>query len=80
MSLLHITKQNTLNLQLFTFGYLVKYISKNDVTFYRLPWHCSRDVSRLFTSETVDEPEEKERLDKILPEDPAKYSIHEEQH
>jgi hypothetical protein len=31
--------------------YLAKYISKNDIEFYRLPWHCSRDISRLFTSE-----------------------------
>ena len=26
------------------------YVTKNDIEFYRLPWHCSRDVSRLFTS------------------------------
>lgn len=31
-------------------GYLTKYITKNNIEFYRLPWHCSRDVSRLFTS------------------------------
>lgn len=61
-------------------GYLVKYISKNEISFYRLPWHCSRDVSRLFTSENIDEPEEKEKLDKLLPDDPEKYSIFEDQH
>lgn len=31
-------------------GYLTKYITKNDIEFNRLPWHCSRDVSALFTS------------------------------
>lgn len=38
--------------------YLEKYISKNDIEFYRLLWHCSRDVSRLFTSQNYDESEE----------------------
>lgn len=46
--------------------------------FYRLPWHCSRDVSRLFISENFDEPGEKEELDKLLPDDPEKYIIHED--
>lgn len=31
-------------------AYLTKYITKNDIEFNRLPWHCSRDVSALFTS------------------------------
>lgn len=31
-------------------GYLTKYVTKNEIEFYRLPWHCSRDISRLFTS------------------------------
>lgn len=61
-------------------GYLVKYISKNDIVFYRLPWHCSRDVSRLFISENFDEPGEKEELDKLLPDDPEKYSVYEDEH
>lgn len=30
--------------------YLTKYISKNDTTSKRLPWHCSRDISALFIS------------------------------
>ena len=32
------------------FRYLTKYITKNDPWFYRFPWHCSPDISRLFTS------------------------------
>lgn len=30
--------------------YITKYISKNDEVFERLCWHCSRDISALFTS------------------------------
>lgn len=30
--------------------YLTKYISKNNTTSSRLPWHCSRDISALFIS------------------------------
>lgn len=32
--------------------YLTKYISKNATAFSRLPYHCSRDISELFTAET----------------------------
>jgi hypothetical protein len=24
-------------------GYLIKYVAKNNIEFYRHPWHCSRD-------------------------------------
>jgi len=30
--------------------YITKYITKNDTVFTRLVWHCSRNVSALFTS------------------------------
>ena len=33
--------------------YLTKYISKNNIQSYRLPWHCSRDISALFTKELL---------------------------
>lgn len=59
--------------------YLVKYISKNDIEFYRLPWHCSRDVSRLFTSQNYDESEE-DKLYEHLPEAPENYFIRQEQY
>jgi hypothetical protein len=36
-------------------GYLAKYVTKNEIEFYRFPWHCSRDVSRLFTSVNFEE-------------------------
>lgn len=32
--------------------YLTKYVSKNSVVFFRLPYHSSRDISELFTCET----------------------------
>lgn len=54
-------------------SYLVKYISKNDIEFYRLPWHCSRDVSRLFTSTYFEVPEGENYLD-LLPESMEKYT------
>ena len=31
--------------------YLSKYVSKNDTLSNRLPWHCSRDISALFTTQ-----------------------------
>ncbi|MCE1198369.1 MAG: hypothetical protein LWW85_05320 [Marinilabiliales bacterium] len=61
-------------------GYLVKYISKNEIKFFRLPWHCSRDVSRLFTSENFDDPEDQALLDKHLPNESDKYNIYEDPH
>lgn len=30
--------------------YLTKYVTKNDTSSKRLPWHCSRDISALFVS------------------------------
>jgi hypothetical protein len=48
-------------------GYLSKYITKNDILFYRLPWHCSRDISGLFTSINFEEGEEADRYFKMLP-------------
>ena len=32
--------------------YLTKYVSKNEIQFFRLPYHSSRDISQLFTAET----------------------------
>lgn len=32
--------------------YLTKYISKNTISFYRLPYHSSRDISQLFTAQS----------------------------
>jgi hypothetical protein len=46
-------------------SYLVKYISKNNIEFYRLPWHCSRDVSRLFTSIYFDVPDDDPYFEKL---------------
>ncbi len=32
--------------------YLTKYVSKNSLALHRRPFHCSRDISELFTAET----------------------------
>jgi hypothetical protein len=56
-------------------GYLTKYITKNNIEFYRLPWHCSRNVSKLFTSQHVENENAEKILDK-LPKEIEKYKIH----
>lgn len=33
-------------------GYLTKYVSKNDIVHYKIPYHSSRDISELFTAES----------------------------
>lgn len=38
----------------FAISYLTKYISKSEAVFTHLPFHCSRDVSQLFTSMVED--------------------------
>jgi len=51
--------------------YLTKYVSKNKVEFNHLAWHCSRDISELFTAETFRSANDptfqifKEQIDKI---------------
>jgi hypothetical protein len=56
-------------------SYLTKYVTKNTVEFYRLPWHCSRDVSRLFTSMNFDEPDENGYFDE-LPQSTKEYNFY----
>jgi hypothetical protein len=56
-------------------GYLTKYITKNDIEFTHSPWHCSRDVSRLFTNINFEESESDKYFDQI-PESPEKYNVH----
>ncbi len=60
-------------------GYLTKYITKNNIEFYRLPWHCSRDVSRLFTS-LYFEQEDSEKYREKLPKNKDKYFLHESEY
>ncbi|NVN94884.1 MAG: hypothetical protein HXX18_06335 [Bacteroidetes bacterium] len=55
-------------------SYLAKYISKNDIEFFRLPWHCSRDVSRLFTSINFNKNEE-DKYFNLLPTAIDNYKI-----
>jgi len=56
-------------------GYLTKYITKNGIEFTHLPWHCSRDVSRLFTTINFERTEIDRYFDQI-PESPEKYNIY----
>jgi hypothetical protein len=49
--------------------------TKNDIEFYHLPWHRSRDVSRLFTSINFERPEGEKYIDQ-LPKSPDMYNIH----
>ncbi|MCJ7448964.1 MAG: hypothetical protein MUO72_14865 [Bacteroidales bacterium] len=56
-------------------GYLTKYITKNDIEFRHFPWHCSRDVSRIFTTINFEEYESDKYFDQI-PESPDKYNVH----
>lgn len=53
-------------------AYLTKYITKNDIEFNRLPWHCSRDVSALFTSIIISD-EHIEMYVKYLPDTAENY-------
>ena len=46
-------------------SYLTKYVTKNDTTMNRLPWHCSRDVSALFTSQRFGEDEYIELIEHV---------------
>lgn len=49
-------------------SYLTKYVSKNDILFFRLPYHSSRDISELFTCESFrneNDPELQYILDAI---------------
>jgi hypothetical protein len=56
-------------------GYLTKYITKNDIEFTHLPWHCSRDVSRMFTTINFNE-QEKDIYANQLPRKKEFYSFH----
>jgi hypothetical protein len=44
---------------------LSRYVAKNDILFYHLPWHCLRDVSRLFTSINFEKDESARYFEKL---------------
>lgn len=60
----------------FAIKYLTKYITKQDEIFTRQPWHCSRDISQLFTSELVsnDDLDHAVRYVSDIPDDYEIYS------
>jgi len=60
-------------------SYLVKYITKNEIEFYHLPWHCSHDISSLGTSINY-EADEAEKYFNELPESSLDYNIRDEEH
>jgi hypothetical protein len=55
-------------------SYLAKYITKNEIEFYHLPWHCSRDISSLFTTVNYEADQADFYFDK-LPESSIHYYI-----
>jgi len=56
-------------------AYLTKYVTKNDIEFEKLPWHCSRDISSLFTSIVISESDI-EYYTKNLTDDVEEYKIY----
>lgn len=56
-------------------GYLTKYITKNEIEFTHLPWHCSRDVSRLFTTINFESPDRDKYFEQI-PDHVENYNVH----
>ena len=58
--------------------YLTKYVSKNDIKSYRLPWHCSRDISALFTSQLYGIDEYNKLIEHIKTH-PEKYRVYEKE-
>ncbi len=60
-------------------SYLAKYVTKNEVEFHRLPWHCSRKVSELFTSINYND-EEQNIYQNRLPREEKYYSVKSEEY
>lgn len=58
----------------FAISYLTKYISKSEAIFTHLPFHCSRDVSQLFTS-MVQDTKSINNLTRYLSDDADDYEI-----
>lgn len=56
-------------------SYLAKYVTKNNTEFKHLPWHCSRDVSRLFTSINFEKDESAKYFEQ-LPSGPENYKTY----
>ena len=56
--------------------YLTKYVTKNDIVFEKLPWHCSRDVSSLFTSIVISDSDI-EYYTNNLSDDMEEYKVYE---
>ena len=57
-------------------AYLTKYVTKNDIVFEKLPWHCSRDISSLFTSIVISDSDI-EYYTNNLSDDVEEYKIYE---
>jgi len=60
-------------------SYLAKYITKKEIEFYHLPWHCSHDISSLGISINY-EADEAEKYFNELPESSLDYNIRDEEH
>lgn len=70
-------KQNNLEDRLNWIGvYMAKYVTKNNEEFTRLPYHSSRDVSRLFTSHVINDKHINNYIE-ALPDDAEDYIVFE---
>lgn len=54
--------------------YMTKYMTKGDETFTHLPYHCSRDISQLFTSVVLSDNDAGKFME-MLSDDPDHYDI-----
>jgi len=55
-------------------SYLTKYLTKNEIEFKHLPWHCSRDVSALFTSIVISD-DDMENVRQYFPDEASRYKV-----
>jgi hypothetical protein len=59
--------------------YLTKYVSKNQTTMHRLPWHCSRDISALFDKQLFNKEEINEIIE-LSKTNPGAFVKYEKEH
>ena len=62
----------------FATRYMTKYMSKNDEVFTHLPFHCSRDISQLFTSLLLSD-KDFEKYKQYLSDNPEDYIIYKDE-
>lgn len=75
-SRLHEKRKHSLSERVqFAIKYMTKYMTKADNVFVHLPFHCSRDVSQLFTSMVLTD-QDMERYTRYMSDDKNDYTIY----